>query len=273
MLLEQKISFQPKKRFLVFSSVGDQARIKLWTKGVGRKEFDLVVFYYGDAEPEYLSEVDFAYRRKGSKFQNLKAFYEATKSLSHYESVMVLDDDIEIDSPRLVTLFKLRRDLDLWVLQPSFSADGKISFEHTRQDPAYRYRFTNFVEMNCPLFSSDKLIKFLEVYDGVLPGWGMDWWYHNIIGGSDQKKIAIIDEVVVRNPFDQEKRGGKREINQLVNTADRIELWQQCMKKYGCKEFKPELYGGEDRSFDLFRLGFVLVAFFRWLKRKKVKGF
>ncbi|WP_096087563.1 hypothetical protein [Agaribacterium haliotis] len=267
-------SFQASKPYLVFSSVGDQALIESWCKGKGRDSFDLAVFYYGDSEPEYLAAADYVQKRKGSKFQNLKAFYSANSAvLANYDAVLVLDDDIEIDADRIAYLFELRKKLELWLIQPSFSYDGKISFEHTQQNPKYRYRFTNFVEMNCPLFVEHKLADFMSIYDGSLPGWGMDWWYHNVIGGAEQNKIAIVDEVAVRNPFDQEKRGGQREINKLVGTKDRKKLWRQCMEKNGYEEFEPEVFGGEKRKFDLFRLCYGFIALSRFIKRKRIKGF
>ena len=79
---------------------------------------------------------DFYNERKGSKFQNLKFAYDRwPDSFARYEAVMVMDDDVLIDSRGINRLFHIRSGHDLWVLQPAFDPRGKISWDITRVDP------------------------------------------------------------------------------------------------------------------------------------------
>lgn len=38
-------------------------------------------------------------------------------------------------------------------------------------------RYTNFIEMTCPLFERKALDRFMAAFDPDLKGWGADWWF------------------------------------------------------------------------------------------------
>ena len=63
--------------------------------------------------------------------------------------------------------------------QPAFSGLGKISHDFSRQQTPDGIRIVNVVEVTCPLFQRAKLAAFMDVYDGSLVGWGIDFWYSN----------------------------------------------------------------------------------------------
>lgn len=73
--------------------------------------------------------------------------------------------------------FVLREQFDLWLLQPAFDPAGKISHGITRVLPGPTLRYTNFIEMTCPLFEKAALDRFMAVFDPDLKGWGADWWF------------------------------------------------------------------------------------------------
>ena len=199
-------------RYLVFTSAGDHSNLVRWLRG--RRHFDLWITYYGDDNDRYVNVADYYNSRKGSKFQNLKFAYETWPEVfAQYEAVMVMDDDVLVSGDQIGRLFELRNQLDLWVLQPAFSPVGKISWDITRVQPSCRLRFTNFVEMTCPLFRQDKLAQFVAAYDPILVGYGMDFWFLHSMGPDLQRRVAVIDEIVCTNPHDSTK--GRREIDQL----------------------------------------------------------
>ena len=170
---------------------------------------------------------DFYNERKGSKFQNLKFAYDTwPDSFARYGAVMVMDDDVLIDSRGINRLFRIRSGHDLWVLQPAFDPRGKVSWDITRVDPRCRLRFTNFVEMTCPLFRQDKLAQFMAIYDPILVGFGVDWWFLHSMGAGLERRVAVVDEVVCLNPHDRTK-GRIREIDRLQSTADRRKVWEE----------------------------------------------
>jgi hypothetical protein len=223
----------PSSRNLVFASAGDRGNLRRWLKG--RRDFDLWIVYYGE-RPDPLRELaDFYVRRRGSKFQNLQACYQRwPERFAQYEAVMVLDDDIIINATSISSLFAIRRELDLWALQPAFRLRGKISWDITRVRPTARLRYTNFIEMTCPVIRRDKLDAFMAVYDPELVGYGIDWWLLKSMGELEGR-LAVVDHITCVNPDDRSK-GGTREIDRLQSKAQRQEIWERMKKRHGLEE-------------------------------------
>ena len=142
-----------------------------------------------------------------------------------YKYVFVLDDDLNIDGDRINEIFELADKLDLWVCQPSFNIKGKISHKITVQRLFSYLRFTNFVEVTCPLFKTAKLIDFLDVYDDKLIGYGIDWWMMDTLL-PPKDKVAIIDYFSCINPLDSDK-ANTREIDLLQTHDERKRIWAE----------------------------------------------
>jgi hypothetical protein len=224
---------------LVFTSAGDRSSLHGWLSG--RRDFDLWVVYYGNRPGTFQDVSDLYVSRKGSKFQNLHyCFKRWPEVLARYDAIMVMDDDILIDAGGLTRLFELRRELDLWALQPAFRLSGKISWQITRVQATAKLRYTNFIEMACPLFRRDKLEAFLGVYDPELVGYGVDWWFMHSLGADLGNHVAVVDEVSCINPYDKTK-GGAREIDQLQSHEKRKEVWERVKARYGLDERNRDL--------------------------------
>ena len=224
---------RPKRPFLVYTSAGDHANVRRWVAGT--RTFDLWITYYGDRSGTFVDVADLYNRRRGSKFQNLQNAYQTWPQLLRaYEAVLVMDDDIIIGPGEVTRLFELRAELNLWLIQPAFSRWGKISHPITQVVRTARLRYTNFVEVTCPLFREDKLRAFMQVYDPILVGWGIDWWYLDVLGTNLEGRVAIIDEIACVNPHDV-KKGWQREIDRLQPTKERIAAWEKVKEKYGIR--------------------------------------
>jgi hypothetical protein len=223
---------------LVFTSAGDRSNLRGWL--AGRRDFDLWVMYYGNHPGTFQDVSDLYACRKGSKFQNLHYCYgQWPQVLARYDAIMVMDDDILIDAGGISRLFEIRRELDLWALQPAFRLSGKISWEITRVQATTRLRYTNFIEMACPLFRRDKLDAFMAVYDPELVGYGVDWWFLHSLGPDLKNHVAVVDEVSCVNPYDKNK-GGAREIDQLQSHEKRKEVWERMKARHGLDEQNRE---------------------------------
>ena len=224
---------EPRSRNLVFTSAGDRSNLRGWLEG--RRDFDLWVAYYGAVRDTYREESDFYVAHKGSKFQNLHYCYQRWPDVfKHYDAVMVMDDDILIDATGISRLFAIRLEFDLWALQPAFRVLGKVSWDITRVHPRALLRFTNFIEMACPLFRRDKLDAFMAVYDPELVGYGIDWWFLHVMGDVG-RHVAVVDAVTCINPYDRSK-GGVREIDRLQSHAKRQEVWERMKALHGLDE-------------------------------------
>ena len=237
---------RPRTKYLVFTSAGDKANLRWWLKG--ERNFDLWINYYGSKENRYIDLGDFYTMKKGDKFANYHFVYQKWEDiLNRYQAIMVMDDDVIIDGAAINRLFKIREEYDLWVLQPAFSPKGKISHRITRVNPLTYLRYTNFVEMTCPLFLKDKLNNFMKVYDPGLIGYGVDYWYIDSMGPDIGGKVAIVDEISCINPHDRVK-GGQREIDRLCPLSERINAWEKIKNQYHIPEREHREFGSIKRS-------------------------
>ncbi len=219
---------------LVFTSAGDLSNLSRWLRG--RRDFDLWTVYYGEQPGKFQAESDLYVRHKGSKFQNLHYCYQRWPGeLARYEAILVMDDDILIDATGITRLFEIRRELDLWAVQPAFRLSGKVSWPITELHATAKLRYTNFIEMACPLFRRDKLDAFMAVYDPDLVGYGVDWWFLHTLGSDLNGHVAVVDEVTCVNPYDRHK-GGAREIDKLQSHAKRKEVWERVKSRHGLDE-------------------------------------
>lgn len=232
----EPIAAIPKARSpnLVFTSAGDRSNLGRWLRG--RRDFDLWTVYYGDRDGMFRGQSDYYLSRKGSKFQNLHFCYRRwPELLRRYEAILVMDDDIVIDATGITRLFEIRREFGLWALQPAFRLAGKISWRITEVRATAKLRYTNFIEMACPLFRRDKLDGFMSVYDPELVGYGADWWFLSTLGDDLTGKVAVVDEVRCINPYDRTK-GGAREIDRLQSHEQRKAVWERMKARHGLDE-------------------------------------
>ena len=226
-----------KKKNLVFSSVGDKTNfINNWLSHKNEKNFDLWVIYYGKNTSDlYKDDVDYWERRKGSKMQNFHYIWNKYRDLIlTYDRFFILDDDIEFNTYDINECFRISKQYNLWMLQPSFHGDSKISHKITKKQNNSLLRYSNFVEINTPLISKEVITDIMKMYCPSLTGWGIDCMMSHILinkKGFNTKKIAILDKVSCVNPDEDKKGGGQREIVLLQPNIVRQEKWQYFKQK------------------------------------------
>jgi hypothetical protein len=220
-------------RSLVYTSVGDRSEIEGWLSPGPTRLFDTWISYYGAIPGRYREHGQYYHQRSGGKFPSLASDYRRHPEIfRQYDAVFVLDDDIQISGRAIARLFDLRQQYDLWLLQPAFSPRGRISHPITRMHAEAKIRFTNFIEVTCPLFRGDKLELFLSHYDPSLVGWGVDWWFCELIGGGSACKIAIADQIPCVNPLTRRRGGGLREIDRLQPVEERMRTWEDVKLRH-----------------------------------------
>ena len=220
-------------RFLVFSSVGDWSKFpRYWLKHKKERQFSLWVCYYGKKKKiPWRKEVDYFVKHQGGKYQNLAYVYQLDPSrLESFEAVMVIDDDIQINTRQLNRLFTIRQQYQAWIVQPSFSPRSKISWEVTQTRKDCKMRWTNFIEMNTPLFEISSLLQWLSVFQEkghILTGWGVDLLYMFVLGWEHQDKYIIVDDIACVNPH---RSTG---IGKLQSLRKRKECWSRVRSRLG----------------------------------------
>jgi len=223
-------SYRSSLKNLVFISAGDRAK---FDKSFDlNKDFDLWITYYDEREyNKYIDKADFYNRRKGSKFTNFHFIYQKYPDLlEKYEAIFIIDDDLGLTVSDISRLFEIRQFYDLWILQPSFDPRGKISHAITRSRFSSFLRYTNFIEVTCPLFKKDKLDLFMKEYIPIVGGGGLDYWYSYLIGNNHKNKLAVIDVISCLNP-NSKRLGITREIDKFQHPQIREQKWQSVQQK------------------------------------------
>jgi len=230
-----------KRKNLVFTSAGDNTHFdSLWLDQ--SRTYDVGVVYYGSDKKvyqRYKSKVDYIEKRKGSKFQNFNHIYN-TKDLSQYDRFFILDDDIVISTAQINEMFKMSEDYGFWICAPSFDLKSKISHRITKHNPGLLFRYTNYIEVNTPLFTRKALDNLMELYDPILIGWGIDHLYIWANGWKAQDKYAIIDAIQCTNPHDRTKGG--RELHKCKEWSKRAAVWRSFEKENGIPRIRRVFY-------------------------------
>lgn len=233
------MSVDLQRRWCLFTSAGDKNNIQLWLDEVAPRRWDLVTAYYGDNDhlfQKISNHCLYSFPTKGSKFQNLrKLFLDQPGFFDRYSHVWVCDDDIVMSPAQIDEAFELTERLGFWVAQPATSVAGKNGHWITcYAGPRWDYRIVNYVEVGLPIFQRDKLVEFLNIYDGSLTGWGIDYWYANVFQADDFGRFAVLDRVQVVNPRDEVK--GANEMGRLRASALRENDWNAVRQKFGLIE-------------------------------------
>ena len=236
----------PQREYLVFTSAGVNSRIHCWIKDSTRC-FDLCIVNYSDRVGLHRESADIYFECQGGKFSNLHRVNSLCPDLlARYKAIWVADDDIIISTSAINQLFSIFSRKQLTLLQPAFCIRSKISHPITKRKLFTGIRYTNFVEMTCPVIERDFLLRFLAVYDPALVGFGIDWWMLNL--REEHELVAISDEICCVNPHDRFKENAMREITRLQSNAERIGTWQMIKTKYGLRQFDHQVARREYRN-------------------------
>lgn len=181
---------------IVILPCGDNSLHMNWLSN--NQNFDLGLIYFGDSTEifeTYKKNSDIILNLKGQKWFLISEFLKEKKELlNNYEYFWFPDDDLMTDSTSINKLFELNHFFKLWLSQPTI--DGYVSHEIERKVEDSILRFTNFVEIICPLMSKETLEKLSETFLINKSCWGLDFLWPKILE-YPTNKIAIIDEVTV----------------------------------------------------------------------------
>ena len=219
----------------VFSSVGNNTNFdSLWTGS--NMNYDIYVIYYGDNEQiyqKYKSVVKFIKKRKGSKFQNFKYFYENyINIIEKYDRFFILDDDIIFNVKDINKMFDISKNYNLDICGPSFKQGSIADHWNTKHKPNTLLTYTNFVEVNVPLFNKKSIHNLMRKIDDTLIGWGIDFLYIYVNGMDKENKYAIIHCVTCINPYKNVKKSGEKELSLVKNWRRREEIWLEFANKH-----------------------------------------
>jgi hypothetical protein len=226
-------------RNMVFTSAGDHTNFhELWTHPYAKPNYDIFVVYYGDNIQQcekYKSKVQWIDQHKGSKFQNFLWFYRNhPEILDQYDYFFILDDDLVFWTLDMNQMFSIAREHELAICQPSFLPESIISHKITLQNDTTFLRYTNFVEVTCPLFNKEALMRAMRVMDDSLIGFGIDYLMIWANGMYEKNKYAIVDRIGCVNPTQECKKIARREMYQVLDFDSEKARWETYAEKIGC---------------------------------------
>ena len=214
-----------KTKYLIFSSVGDRNNIQSWVSGPCKKNFDLVIYYFGEQnDPEF--DADLIVKRKGLKFANFHHFLNHN-DVSQYDAMWVVDDDIIMDTASINKMFSLFSKYKLWLAQPSFSEGSRISWDITQKNPDCILRFTNFVENGATIYSRKILPQLIKTFKDARTGYGVDLIWPKLLG-YPKNKIAIIDAVACCHP-----KGVESSLDKAIPREQHLTQGVELLNNYG----------------------------------------
>jgi len=241
---------KPNRRNVVFSSVGNHSRHRLWINGTNRN-FDLFLFYFGTGGADFSADAEFFLARAGTKTENFCHLYGSQpERLASYENVFVVDDDIVMETFALNRSFDLFYTYELWLAQPAYTADSHIRWPITRQDPSSVLRFTNFVEIGVMLFRRAQLDKVIDAMARSRSGWGLDMVLSQLLGNPTDR-IAILDAVLCTHPHRDDP-----EMDRVMSRKEMQADGRRLLNRYRRGEWlQPVTYGSIPQGTPASRVG------------------
>ncbi|MBZ9677687.1 DUF707 domain-containing protein [Mesorhizobium sp. ES1-1] len=184
-------------RNLVIVRAGRRSLHPGWAKGSGKAGFDLLVAAY-EAGVSH-APTDLSVFIPGRKIAGYHALFQCyPEILENYDLIALIDDDIDTTTDDINRLFEIGKKYKLDLFQPALSSDSYFSYASTlASGKRYVLRYTNTVEMMCPVFSARCLRSALGLF-GLGYETGIDLLWSRLTD-TPWLRYAIVDDVVVRH--------------------------------------------------------------------------
>ena len=184
--------------YLIIVRAGAQSRHSTFIGVDCRRNYDLLVTEYEDGVPYFEGDGIVYVSLPGNKLSGFnEIFIRHVEIFERYSHIALIDDDIETSGETLSASFEYGVSLGLQVWQPSLTWDSYFSYACFLNNPGFRVRYTNFVEMMCPFFSTQALRLIAPLF-GLGYRTGIDLVWCRVLK-EPFLKAAILDNVVVRH--------------------------------------------------------------------------
>jgi Protein of unknown function (DUF707) len=180
------------RKNLIVVRAGDKSLHPQWMDA--KRNWDIVVSYYGDHHERYAGQYDYLHLCKGSKWQGLHDFLKNDKfPLTGYEYVWFPDDDLFTNCENLNNFFEICRLMDLTIAQPALTEYSYYSWQITLKSKNFDVRITDFVEIMAPCFKLDRFEKFRSTFGENTSGHGLEWVWKKIAIEHNIFKFGVVD--------------------------------------------------------------------------------
>ena len=185
------------RRNLILVRAGDDSLHPQWLVGQEPREYDLCISYFGSTPDRYRSEADYYHVQPGPRWPAHYALcQEHWDWISAYDRIAFVCDDLTAPVETWNRLFRICRDYDLDIAQPAI--EGHANVPITQHRPGYLLRYTNYVEVMCPVFRVSLLERLRWTLAESQSGWGLDHLWRKLLPYPDYR-LAVIDAARVRH--------------------------------------------------------------------------
>jgi hypothetical protein len=185
------------RRNLIIVRAGDQSIHAGWIDPGRRRDFDLLVSYYGSTPDRFRASAEHYDAETGPRWPaQARLCREQWAILERYEHVAFVCDDLEVPQATWNDLFRICRRYRLDLAQPAI--EGHPTHRITQPQPGCILRYTNFVEIMCPVFGRAALQKLRGTFGESISGWGLDFLWGSLLP-YPQFRMAIIDSIPIRH--------------------------------------------------------------------------
>ncbi len=184
-------------RNLLLLPTGRESLFRNWPRPLGTT-FDVALLYYDpplETVPNWARQV---WHGRGEKFALIAEFCKAAPNIHDYDAVFIPDDDLRISPEQVETIFHIFHFYRLAIAQPALDRKSFYSHKITRwcKRPEVLMRYTNFVEIMCPIFSRFSFRLLSDTFEKSPTGYGLDIvWAHRLA----YHNLAVIDGVQINH--------------------------------------------------------------------------
>jgi len=183
------------RRNLIVVRAGDNSLHRRWMNDSRARKFDLLISYYGTLRGRYQTRADHYHEMQGPRWPVHDWLWRNRREIfDRYERVAFVCDDVDAVTASWNLMFELCEWFDLDLAQPAIG--GYATHPITQPVEGSLLRYTNFVEVMCPVFSRRALALCGDTFDQSVSGWGLSFLWAALLP-YPRFRIAIVDQVCV----------------------------------------------------------------------------
>jgi len=235
--------FNPMARNILIAPCGNHSVLfkNSWLKYSNEKQFDICLLFYHEQieQPQLYKGVDFFFHLKHFKYHMIYELLTALHPewLQQYDYFYFPDDDIEIDTRRINTIFQLSHAHDTWISQASLTADSLCSWPFFKTRKGSFCRYVGQIEVMAPLFNRESLKQCLPTFQLNKSSWGLDAVWPKILQ-YPETKLVVFDTVTMKHS----RRVGMGELYQIKG-VDPYKDWEEITTAFQAKKENMQEYG------------------------------
>lgn len=194
---------------------------------------------------------------RGGKWAGIYDFFrQQPELLQAHDYFWFPDDDIEttVDTASSFLSFCVERGFEL--AQPALTPHSYFAYRETIENPRFRFRRTNLVELMMPLMKQEFLLKVLPLFEGKHAALGIDWMWQSA-ADRPYENVAIIDAYSMSHTRPRNLHLATKMRDQNISIAEEK---RQTFEKYDIQLMTPVIYSGQLKNGTETRSRLRLVA-------------